>query len=293
MPGVALHFVLAKRVLERWAPSGEGPFDPVDDVAVNAFYHGAVGPDLGYLPGGYRPLSELAHGVRTGQLTRRMIASARTPTERAFAWGWLTHVIADREVHPWVGRGVGELLTGCRQTFVAGGAEPLGHLRVEVGLDCWYAGRHADARAVRLRPAFDELSIAFLERAYARTYGIAVSRELLLTSHRAVGRRAGQALAFMRILGALTDDAVWSLRMPGVRWLLRTAYRARALQVISLAFLNPVTPSRWLLDGVEDAAARHTELCMDAYRTGGAHLADCDLDTGMPLPLPDDRAPVA
>jgi hypothetical protein len=293
MPGVALHFVLARRALERWESSSDGPpFDAADPIAVNAFFHGAIGPDLGYLPGGHRPLSELAHTLRTGQLTRSLIAGARTPTERAFAWGWVTHVIADREIHPWVGRGVGELLTGCSDTFIAGAAEPLSHLRVELGVDCWYAARYQAARGVRLRPAFDELSIAFLEQAYARTYGVSVPRELVLTSHRSVGRRAGQALAAMRILGALMDDAVQSFRMPGVRWMLRAAYHTRVLQGISLAFLNPVSPPPWLLDGIEAAAAAHTDLFMDAYRTRGGDLADCDLDTGAPLASTDDHAAV-
>jgi hypothetical protein len=293
MPGVALHFVLAQRALERWERSGvEPPFDPGEPRSVNAFYHGAIGPDLGYLPGGHRPLSELAHSVRTGALTRSLISSARTPAERAFAWGWLTHVIADREIHPWIGRGVGQLLTGCQETFIVGASEPLSHLRVELGVDCWYAARHREIRAIRLTPVFDDQSIAFLEQAYRRTYGLAVPRDLLLQSHRRVGRRAGQALASMRILGALMDDAVWPARMPGVRWLLRTAYHSDALRGISLAFLNPVAPSPWLLDGIEMAAAAHTDLFMEAYRSGGREVTDCDLDTGAPLVVRDEHASV-
>ena len=280
MPGIALHFVLAERALARWQISGYAPCDPADPDVLNAFYHGAVGPDLGYLPGGHRPLSELAHSVRSGQLTRCLIETARTPIERAFAWGWLTHVLADREIHPWVGRGVGELRTGCRHTFVAGGSDPLTHLRVELGVDCWYAAHHAAARVIRLRPAFGEVSIVFLERAYERTYELSVPRRILLASHRAVGRRAGQALAAMCVLRRLTGQARSPLALSTVRWLLRAAYRVRALQRTPLAFLNPVAPAPWLLEGISAAAAAHADLFTEALRSGGRDLADYDLDTG-------------
>ncbi|HUP50984.1 MAG TPA: zinc dependent phospholipase C family protein [Longimicrobiales bacterium] len=281
MPGIALHFVLAERALAQWQISGYAPCDPADPDVVNAFYHGAVGPDLGYLPGGHRPLSELAHSVRSGQLTRCLIETARTPIERAFAWGWLTHVLGDREIHPWVGRGVGELRTGCRYTFVAGGTDPLTHLRVELGVDCWYAAHHSAARAIRLRPAFDAVSIVFLERAYQRTYGLSLPRRLLLDSHRAVGRRAGQALAAMCVLGRLTGQARSPLALSVVGWLLRAAYRVRSLQGPPLAFLNPVAPARWLLEGISAAAAAHADLFTEALRSGGRDLADYDLDTGV------------
>src|SRR5688500_15063891 len=131
MPGITLHFLLANRVLDRWRSAGPGsaggkspderaPFDPHCPRDCNAFLHGALGPDFGYMPGGHRLLSELAHRVRTGELAGRLIRSARTSLERAFAWGWLTHVLADRQIHPLIGRGVGELVHGCRRTFVAG-----------------------------------------------------------------------------------------------------------------------------------------------------------------------------
>ena len=84
MPGVAVHFVLADRVLSRWRGDGvEGasslpPFDVSDPASLNAFYHGAVGPDLGYFPGGHRLLSDLAHCVRPAQVAGERHADGRS-----------------------------------------------------------------------------------------------------------------------------------------------------------------------------------------------------------------------
>ncbi|MFO8175183.1 MAG: hypothetical protein R6T96_12930, partial [Longimicrobiales bacterium] len=66
MPSVTLHLVLADRVLDQWQASpSTAPFDPFDTDLQNAFHQGAVGPDLGYFPGGHRFLSDLSHLVRT------------------------------------------------------------------------------------------------------------------------------------------------------------------------------------------------------------------------------------
>jgi hypothetical protein len=155
MPGIVLHFLVAEKTLDRWVRSSEPPpFDPDDPSAVNAFFHGAVGPDLGYFPGGDRFLSDLAHCHKTGHLTRSLISRARTDTERAFAWGWLTHVLADRAIHPWIGRMVGQLTRGSSDIFVDGATDPCAHLQVELGVDTWFGVRNPRVRSVRLQPVF-------------------------------------------------------------------------------------------------------------------------------------------
>jgi hypothetical protein len=144
MPSVSLHLVLADRVLEGWTTNPRAaPFDPDDPAAVNAFYQGALGPDLGYFPGGYRLLSDLAHRVRSAVLSRFLVVSARAAAERAFSWGWVAHFLADRAIHPLVGRGVGEFVHGDRTRFVDGFEEPAAHVRVETGLDVLYMERSA------------------------------------------------------------------------------------------------------------------------------------------------------
>jgi hypothetical protein len=281
---------LAQRAVAHWkVSSSPAPFDLDDPDHLNAFHHGAVGPDLGYFPGGARVLSELSHCVRTGRLTRTLIRSARTPIERAYAWGWLTHVIGDRDIHPLIGRAVGEIVEGSRDVFVDGSSDPLTHLRVELGLDCWFAARRAGARSVRLRPSFDETSIAFLERAYAATYGVAIPRETFLASHRSAGRRAGQSLSTLWIVGGLMDQARGTVALCGLRRLLRAAYRSSALRGYSLAYVNPVSPSPWLLDAVGEAIPRHTRDFLAHWKDGAERVEDWNLDTGRRLAEEDDH----
>jgi hypothetical protein len=281
MPGVALHLLVAQRSLEALRASGEGTsFDLADPVSINAFHQGAIGPDLGYFPGGYRPLSDLAHCVRTGALTRALIRRARSPTEHAFAWGWLSHVLADREIHPWIGCGVGEALTGRRDHFVDGSSRPLEHLRVEMGVDAAFAVRDADLRATTLHPIFDEDNVGFLVGAYAGTYGVAIPDHRFLASHQATGLRAGQGLAMMGVIGALMQDQSGSVMLDGVRWLLRRAYDTAPLRGNALAYMTPIRPARWLLSAISRAVARLPAAFMRLHRSGAVTLADHNLDTG-------------
>jgi hypothetical protein len=281
MPGITLHVLLAKRVLYRWRSTGaesaeRAPFDVDSHRDCNAFLHGALGPDFGYMPGGHRLLSELAHRVRTGELTSRLIRSARTSLERAFAWGWLTHVLADRQIHPIIGLGVGELTQGCRRTFVGGSADLLNHVRVETGVDCAYALRYPDARSVRLRPVFDDLSVNFLSHAYAATYGFTPAKDALRRSHQYVCVRARQALSSIRIVAALMHRG----SPAPVAWALRTARWLRLLSPVSVAYMSPVPPNEWLLDAIDAVIPAHTDSFMKMYRDGGADIGDHDLDTG-------------
>ena len=92
MPQPTFHLLLAHEVLDRW--NGAGPFDTHDSANRNAFFHGAIGPDMGFFPGTNRLISELAHTSLAGELTRQLAAHARTETTLAFAYGWATHIVA-------------------------------------------------------------------------------------------------------------------------------------------------------------------------------------------------------
>src|SRR5688572_19343215 len=193
LPSVTVHLALAERTLAVWRPP-KPLFDPHDPVALNAFRQGAFGPDLGYFPGGYRPLSDLAHCLRVGDLTRALARGARTAVERAFALGWVTHVLADHAIHPLIACAVGELLHGRPDRPVDGDTDPIAHVRVEAGLDAHWARRRPRFRWLPARPVFDERSVRFLARAYGETYGTWFPEALFLRSHRLSVRRARQGL---------------------------------------------------------------------------------------------------
>lgn len=286
MPGIVLHFLIAEKTLERWVRSSEPPpFDPDDPSAVNAFFHGAVGPDLGYFPGGDRFLSDLAHCHRTGHLTRSLISRARTDQERAFAWGWLSHVLADRAIHPWIGRMVGQLTRGSPDVFVDGATDPCAHLQVELGVDTWFGVRNPGVRSVRLQPAFGDGEIGFLIEAYALVYDVVVPEEMFLRSHQAVSVRVGQALATLNLLHALRTGGPVERHVPAFRRLIGQALSTRCFRSVALSYLAPVTPPRWLHSAVGRELERQPDLFLAHHRQGATRLGDDNLDTGLPVEL--------
>ncbi len=283
MPGVTLHLVLADRALGRWRDAASAPPVDLDDpVVLNAFWHGAVGPDLGYFPGGHRLLSDLAHCVRTGALVRALLRSAEDACERAFALGWLTHFLGDALIHPLIGRAVGELLTGSRETFVDGSSDLLAHVRVEMGLDAWYGRRHPHVLQRRLSTTFAPGEVGFLARAFASTYGVHLPLDMFDRSLRISTRRVGQALASLRLLGGLIEPGGAPV-LSVLRGALDVAYRFGALRCTTLAFLNPVAPAAWLLEDVEGATRVHLARFLRHAADDGATLEDVNLDTGRPL----------
>lgn len=282
MPGVTLHFVLARRALDVWErESTAAPFDTRDPALVHAFRHGALGPDLGYFPGGDRFLSELSHFVRPGALARALVRSATTPEQHAFAWGWVTHVLGDVTIHPLIGRAVGSVQHGSFDHFVDGATDLPTHVRVELGLDCWYGRRYPDIRRRRLKPVFDRTTIGWLHGAYVRTYGVDLPREWFHRSHRLTGRGATHALATLGIVGALMGGNEAALGLPRVRRLLRAAYRSPRFHGVSLAYLNPIEPSRWLREQAEAALPVFADRFRRLVRYGVEHLEDRNLDTGL------------
>jgi hypothetical protein len=285
MPSVTLHLVMADRVLERWQERPwDAPFNPYDPVCMNAFQQGSFGPDLGYFPGGYRFLSDLSHLVRSGELTRALVHSARTPLERAFAWGWVTHVLADHSVHPLVGRGVGEFLFGDRTLFVDGCGNPMAHLRVETGLDAFYSHLFPSVRKRTMAPVFDGSSIRFLVDAYRRVYGLAIDPSLVLTSHMCAVRMSVQGLLSIGIMSTAFLAGPLTPTFLGVRWFLRqaldmvrTGFNSDSLL---LAYLNPLPPAQWLVEEVGAVVEGFWDRFLYHYRTDLRELEDFNLDTG-------------
>jgi hypothetical protein len=286
MPSVTLHLALADRVLERWldAPQ-EAPFDPNDSTHTNAFFQGAFGPDLGYFPGGRKLLSELSHLVRSGDLTRALVRGARTSVERAYSWGWVTHVIADQRIHPLVGRAVGEFVYGDREVFADGARHQEAHVQIETGLDAFYSRLFPDLRKRKMAPVFNRESIGFLENAYRKVYGLTLSPSVFLASHLATAKKSVQGLVTIGILSTNLITRPVSPSFAGARWVLQGAIalmkKSLGIGSLTAAFLNPTPPAGWLVEEVGEEFDSFADRFFHHYRTDLEELENYNLDTGL------------
>ncbi len=281
MPLPSVHFRLALLALEAWrAEPAHAPFDPLAAGALNAYWHGSLGPDTGHFPGGVPIFAQLAHRSRTGELTCALIRSARTEAERAFGWGWLTHVLADAALHPVINR--------CALRLLAGGNVPadlaalsVAHSRVELGLDVHVAVRDPEVARMRLRHAFDGRSIEYVARAYEGTYLRPFDRAALLRSHRAVTRMANALARLEQLHGLAAPGAAGPRRrvLQGLGGVL--AWR---LDPLARAFLEPVAPPRPLLAALVQTRETFRELVLRHQAEGLARLGNPDLE-GLPPAL--------
>jgi hypothetical protein len=202
MPHFALHMHLASRVLEGWRGgtlSLPCPFDVEDPTAANAFYHGAIGPDMGFFPGGEHLLSQAAHVVRSGDLARTLMGTAATPTQRAFAYGWMTHMLGDVLIHPVINSAAADLLDRdrCPRTDAW---HQNAHIRVELGLDAVYVARYAPLRRMRLRPFFDAATAVWVTDAFRTVHGVDFAVPAVLRSHQQVVRLQRPLLLLERLI---------------------------------------------------------------------------------------------
>ena len=223
---------------------------------------------------------QLAHTYRSADLTRALIRSARSPHQRAFAWGWVTHVLADTLVHPLVGCAVGELHYGSPRYFVDGDFDRVTHVRVEAGIDALYAERFPEIRRGRIDPVFGARSIRYLVDAYERTYGAAPEVGHFLQSHHRAGRRAmqGARLSVISAIG-MPVHAARDHDEPGPVRALRSFV---GRQSVGLAYMLPAPPPLWLINAVRDVEETFVELFLEEYRSSGETLANVNLDTGRP-----------
>jgi hypothetical protein len=285
MPQPGLHALLAQRVLARWRGSPRlAPFRADAAEVENHFLHGALAPDMGFFPAGDERISRWIHVQGSSQTARVLVASATTEQEAAFAWGWLTHVLADVEIHPLINAEAAALCAAQQRS--AGRprlpAQRQAHVRVEIGIDVDWIGRTGAKRMPLLRHAFDRRSIVFLARALRFSHSIASSPHTLFANHRNVTLFYR---AYLRLAAVLAAEAGMASRS-GIIQLRHLRFVSRGLMHPASAawgFLHPVAPGQPLILRVETAIER-VERLMDHYASAGLqHLPDYDLETGLPL----------
>lgn len=293
MPCATIHLLTAGRALEE-IPSGSLPFPTDDPECRSAFLHGALAPDMGFIPGTERFVSELSHYVRTGDLARTLLRHAGDLKEAAFAWGWVTHLVTDLELHPRVGHAVGERATGDRSVRMNAAEDLPAHVGTEVGLDLHFLTRDRSIPRPPARAAFDPVSIEYLAGALEETYGIPFHRARLLETHSKAVRmtaRWPRALQVLEWGRGVAGEAARGLR----GWLGRTAAGTGARLVrpggAAEGFFRPLRPPAWLVSDVE-SLARDFPGRMAALAAGGMDsLLNHNLETGAPegapVPHPD------
>jgi hypothetical protein len=275
MPGPALHHLLAGRVYARWrAAPIHAPFEPCP-AARAALLHGALGPDMGYFPGADPLLAELAHHARTGAFCRALVDEADTDAERAFAWGWVTHVLADVAIHPLVNDACGELVTG-RRTPLWGAQVALEHLRVETGLDAAVHARHPELDTVL--PALDPSVFAGVRRAYLRTFGAAPAADALVHAHRRVALLLGPHARLRGVAAHAVAGGGVAARL--ARAGLRTAALLSARGSHVQALFSPVAPPAWMMAEVDGIVDGFPDWFDAHYASDLRFLRDHCLDTG-------------
>lgn len=268
MPGSVVHTLLGARILDRWRHSPSVSPLPADDASLAAvFLAGSIGPDMGLYPGGRRLFSDLAHYVRTAQLARALIREARSDVERAFAWGWLTHVVADVAIHPIINIGAGELRGRGPLTYAD---DPQAHLMIEVGVERLFHGRWQKAGIGRL-PRLPDALIDFVVRACDAVYGPAITPADVRRSFAAWHRWQGFAMA-------LAGPA------PGIHEAGRRAVKfctgLFARRSLLHALTHPRAASERVTNLAEQAVDAFPDRFLDLQRGGLESLPDYNLDTG-------------
>ncbi len=292
MPCATVHLLVARETLKVWEGAKTRPFELTSGTRA-AFIHGSLAPDVGFIPGVDRFVSELAHYHRPADLCRALLNLSATEEDVAFSWGWLAHVLGDVALHPMVGRAVGEQVHGDRSRRMNAAEHLPAHVAMEVGLDIVLLTRHDDIPPPPTSPYFDADSIGLMRAGLEQAYGLQWSNEQLLHDHRtAVSRTRPWPLA-LRTLRGLSKGwrrpmvaPIGAVALSPLRWL------SGSQSAIS-GFLQPRRPPDWLVGSIERGAVRLSQALEQLNRTGLDQLENRNLETGEIQPESGDLHPGA
>jgi len=265
MPCATIHLLLAERVLGDWEASPAPAPVPVRFPEVRqAFLHGALAPDIGFIPGTDRFLSELAHYHSPADLSRALLRGAKGIVDEAFAWGWATHVLGDVAIHPVVGRAVGERLHGDRERRVDAAEDVCAHVSVEVGLDMLFLESVTEIPRPPAALHASGSGIELLRSAIHDVYGLNWHPGQLMRDHRQAVRLTRWWPRTLRALG-LAPPLLAGGAPPG------SAARG---------FLKPMRPPSWVIREVSEVAEGFAERFRVVVESGMRGLENRNLETG-------------
>ncbi|HEY6293506.1 MAG TPA: zinc dependent phospholipase C family protein [Terriglobia bacterium] len=146
-------------------------------------YGGCVIQDMGYYPFGSPFFSHLTHYVRSGDFVEALFEESRDINDYAFALGALSHYVADIQGHSIaVNRSVPLLYPRLHREYgdwITWEDSPWAHTLTEFGFDTLeVVARHNAPQAYRDWIGF-RVPKPVLERAFKKTYGLELSRQIL------------------------------------------------------------------------------------------------------------------
>lgn len=256
-----------------------------------AFLAGALGPDLGFFPGGPRHFSQRVHREHSGDLVRALLACAADPVEEAYAAGWALHVYTDIATHPLVNEQADD--HRCRHSRQPPGRRDLWHKRVEWGIDCLVLERCPH------RPPLWRTPLEFPATSTGECLLARASRPLFPDAVDDFSLRRGWASA-LRWVQRLAPILQWTgaCRLPGsgkvqaltgaaLRPLVETA--GRAVENLErwedlVALITPIRPDVAFADRMLRAAHTAADAFRPAWSSRFADLANVELDSGGPPP---------
>ncbi len=140
-------------------------------------YGGSVIQDLGYYPFGNHHFTNFLHYVRTGDFVENLFRDAHTLNEYAFAFGALSHYVADCDGHPAINHSVPIEYPNLEQRYgksVTYEDSPEAHLKTEFGFDVeQVAKQRYTAQQYHDLIGF-EVSEDLLQHAFSDTYGFSL-----------------------------------------------------------------------------------------------------------------------
>jgi hypothetical protein len=260
-----VHQWLASRLLADREILQDFPADLERSLVRQTFYLGSVAPDMGMLPGGDPFVSNLAHYIRSGSLCAQLVDASLDEVDRAFAWGWLSHCLADALIHPLVNCGAGELVHGSADRPLGYAFHPAAHVRVELGLDAACLKLFPQPIVEWPESATGAQRLRHLERAYCQTYGDIGVLNGLKRSLRAARRRFAWWVWITRSRGSSLGK-VLTCCLPS-KSALRGLFRAHP-------------PAEWLLSELNRVAEEYVDRFRLELHRGRPSLPDFNLDTG-------------
>jgi hypothetical protein len=282
MPGPIIHALVAEKVLERLQHDHAIDLQLHQAEVRHAFTAGNQAPDMGLFPGAFPLLSELTHYSCSGTFASNLMNSADSASERAFAFGWLCHILADIRIHPIINQAVQELMGPGLSPY---GQEMLPyHVRIEMGLDGGIYHAYCNDTGALTYPPMSKEWAGLLSRAYHTTYHISVARSRLLRSLKAsayYGRRLFDwaVIAQSNFYGATMPSQVW--------WTYISCHLPNRLLSTVLPkhwpfnYLNqPVAPKQDFLEAVLDEIEKTVLVALEYYQTEPYKIPDWNLLTG-------------